>query len=578
MKISQFLLHNFRCIKDANIHLSNYSVLVGENNTGKTAIITALRMFWEDGGIKFDPDTDLPKFERDDDESWLEVHFLTTQSEQESLKQDYHSTDGVLRIRRYFHSPRPDIVRSNQSNIYAYEGGQLSNNLFYGARNISQAKLGSVVYIPEVAKTDETLKLTGPSPFRQMVNYVMRTAVQKSESYRLLTNAFDTFNTSFADEASKDGLSVKALIEEINRDITHWGIRFGVDVNSVGPDDIVKNLLTHYIEDSSLDNQRVSLSSYGQGLQRSLIYTLIRLAPKFVEVTPPTRKEFSPSFTIILFEEPEAFLHPSQQIRLNASLRALSEEPETQILASTHSPFLVSKNVDLLPSLVKLHKTNARTSLRQVTPEALKTLLDEAQGLRKVFIDLLSDPETPQFLRDKIRSRKLAGDDENPENVAQEEAIRYFLWLNPERASLFFARHVLVCEGQSDKALLDCLIDEYWSDIREKHIYVVDALGKFCIHRYMSLLSAFAIQHSIIMDRDNDQDIHKIVNDFIEKHQTPYTHAIFSFPKNIESFLEVDAPYRDDLKAVHLISCLRRGDISTERINALRDVVSNVLP
>jgi putative ATP-dependent endonuclease of OLD family len=119
MKISRLVIHNFRSIADVNLLVSDYVVLVGENNTGKTSLITALRMFWEDGGVKFDSETDLPKFERDDDESWLEIRFQTTQSEQEALKKEYRSPDGILRVRRYFHSSRSDLVRTNQSNIYA---------------------------------------------------------------------------------------------------------------------------------------------------------------------------------------------------------------------------------------------------------------------------------------------------------------------------------------------------------------------------------------------------------------------------------------------------------------------------
>lgn len=208
------------------------------------------------------------------------------------------------------------------------KAGPCRRNIFYGARNVSQAKLGSAIFIPEVARTDEAVKLTGPSPFRQMVNFVMRAAVENSPSYAELASAFDAFNASFREESSRHGFSVRALEDDINEEISHWGVKFGVNVNTVAPDDIVKSLLTHHIEDTTLGS-RVSLSSYGQGLQRSLIYTPIRLAPKFVEAKAPTRKDFSPRFTLILFEEPDAFLHPSEQIRLNASLSTLSQDPDT---------------------------------------------------------------------------------------------------------------------------------------------------------------------------------------------------------------------------------------------------------
>jgi len=63
----------------------------------------------------------------------------------------------------------------------------------------------------------------------------------------------------------------------------------------------------------------------------SLIYTLIRLSAKFTDDRPSSKKkDFAPEFTLLLFEEPEAFLHPSQQDRLNASLRLLAKTMTTK--------------------------------------------------------------------------------------------------------------------------------------------------------------------------------------------------------------------------------------------------------
>jgi len=273
MNLREIIIHNVRSIKDATCHVSDYSMLVGENNAGKTNVLTALRVFYEDGGLKYKKDSDFPKFKTDDDESWVELAFETTADEQDGLRDEYKSDDNILRVRKYFQSDNKELVKTNQSNIYAYEAGKLSANLFYGAKNVSQAKLGNVIYIPAVSKTDETLKLTGPSPFREMVNFVMKRAVLESTTFDGLKTAFDNFNTDFKDESSKDGFSINSLIDDINTDIDQWNIRFGVSVNPIKPEDIVKNLLSHYIEDVDLGGKQINLSSFGQGLQRHLIFT-----------------------------------------------------------------------------------------------------------------------------------------------------------------------------------------------------------------------------------------------------------------------------------------------------------------
>ena len=577
MKVQTIQLHNFRSIQDLNVALDDYSLLVGENNTGKTALLSAVRTFYEEGGAKSTRDIDFPKFPTDDNESWIEIAYRTTDEEQETLKTEYRSTDRRLRVRRYFQSDNKDLVKANQSNIYGYENGTLSTSLFYGAKNVSQAKLGSVLYIPEVNRSDDALKLSGPSPFRDMVNFVMRRAVLDSQSFGDLHTAFTTFNEQFKEEASTDGFSVSSLIEDINREVAHWKICFGVDVNPLRPEDIVRTLLTHYIEDENLDGKRVSLGSYGQGLQRHLIYTLIRLSARFVEPRAEKRKEFAPDFTLILFEEPEAFLHPSQQERLNASLRTLATEPTQQILITTHSPRFVSKQVSELTSIIRLQKTAAVTERFQLTGDQLATMLDRNRGLYQRFSNMLQDPAVSAPLKAMIRGKGLGETSPGEDPALEDEATRSLLWLNAERAALFFARHVVLCEGPTEKAMFEYLLDTAWRDLGDRNVYVADALGKFNIHRHMALLSGLGIRHSVLFDRDGDADIHQVLNDFIAENRTDLTIQIESFPSCLEDFLAISAAKRRDLKPLHVLSNLLNGAIATEKITELRQMFDRLL-
>ena len=129
MKLVKVTMHNIKSLLDVDFDLEKYSLLVGENNAGKTNVITAIRMFYEDG-VKFDLKNDFPKCTTTDQESWIELEFLTTDDEQSSLKNEYQSKDKVLKVRRYFRSATAELVRSGQSNIYAYESGVLSKSLF----------------------------------------------------------------------------------------------------------------------------------------------------------------------------------------------------------------------------------------------------------------------------------------------------------------------------------------------------------------------------------------------------------------------------------------------------------------
>lgn len=576
MKIKNVQIHNFRSIKDSSIDLENYSLLVGENNVGKTSIITALRVFYEDNGIKFIENRDFPKFQTDDNESWIEIGFLTTAEEQERLKDDYKSKDKILKVRRYFKSDKY-IVKSTQSNIFAYENSILSENLFYGAKNISQAKLGRVIYIPELSRTDDTLKLSGPSPLREMVNFVFGKIVTTSPSFQDLNAAFNKFNSEFAGESSKDGFSLSSLEEEINDDLKTWGVNFGLRINPIQPTDIVKSLLSHYIEDKNLTDKEIDINSFGQGLQRHLIYTLIKLSAKYVEKKEEKRKDFSPDFALILFEEPEAFLHPSQQEQLNVSLNSLSNELEQQILITTHSPIFVSKNVSELKSIVKVKKPKAESITFQLSDKDINDLLDENISLFKVFSKLLSDPLTEATLKNKIRNGNYGEENLDEEKKLEEETMKYFMWLDAERASLFFARRVIICEGASEKIYLDYLVNNEWTEFKDKHIYFLDALGKYNIHRYMNLFGKLGINHSVLYDKDNDKDIHKIINDFIETNKNQFSDEVYSFDDDFEKYLGIKQERRKDLKPLNILINHKNSSISKEKIGELKEIVGKLI-
>jgi len=572
MKIKSIKIHNYRSIKDAEFVLSNYNVLVGANNSGKSNILTALRIFYEDG-IKFNEKKDFPQFQTDDEESWIEIEYLLTDDEFKNLKEDYKNPGNILKVRKYLKSEDSQRVKSNQSNIYAYENGELSTNLFYGAKNISQAKLGTVIYIPEVTKTEETLKLSGPSPLRNTLTFVMKKVVKTSESFKSLNEAFEDFNKKFKEEASKDGVSLENFRKEINENLKEWGVEFNIDINPVRPEDIIKNLVSHSFVDKILDKE-MDIGLYGQGLQRHLIYVLIRLSSKYKEEKIHEKKEFSPELTLILFEEPEAFLHPTQQGYLDSSLRSLASEEGQQVIVSTHSPIFVSRNIEDISSLIKLKRENGVTRCFQVSKKIREDILKENNELAQLFREKLDDPSVDESTKNGIRN--ILGDTDDDTRM-DEEGIRYSLWLDSERSSSFFADIVLICEGATEKTFIDYLLKNEWDDLREKKIYVLDAMGKFNIHRYMNLFKALGIYHSVLADRDENKNVHEIINEFIESNQNEYTKKIYFFNKNIEDFLGIQTPSRKDKKPLNVMWHYKNDRIETSKIDQLKKIVEGLV-
>lgn len=575
MKIQKITIHNFRSIIHQVIDCKDFTLFVGENNSGKTNIITALRAFYENEGYKYDNKSDFPKLPNTtDSESWIELEFITTEKEQEKIKDEYKRDDKILIVRRYFESSDRDKVSKDNSNIfYISKDGSISENNFYGAKNVSQAKLGKIIYIPEIAKTDDTFKLSGPSPLRQVISFVFKKVLEKSVAFVDLGKAFESFNKVFKTEVSPDGISMDSLKEDINNELKNWQFTFGFDVNPIKTDLIIKNLIDHYIEDDNLQSgkKRVDMKNIGQGLQRHLIYTMIKLAAKYDEGKKESdKKEFDPDFTLILFEEPEAFLHPSQQELMNLGLKQIANEYNQQVFCTSHSSIFVSKNINKLTEIKRINKKNGVSELFQIDEQTLKSLYTDCTELSQ-FLQSKIDAGVPA--EDEAELKKLINEKTDEEKLL-EESIKFSIWLDTERSSLFFAKHVLICEGASEKSFIDYLMNTKWPELKEKHIYCLDALGKFNFHRYIKLLTKFGLSHSVLMDLDENKNKHKYINDFVKSKIS----KLHGFEKDFEAFLGIDSVYknRKDLKPLNVLKNYEDGNITVKKIEELKEIIKKL--
>ncbi len=261
---------------------------------------------------------------------------------------------------------------------------------------------------------------------------------------RQFSKDFDAFAQGIKTEKTGDGRSLAGLEEELSSLLESWGTGFQLDMKSPSTAEIIKSLLSYQCVDKA-HGKALAADQFGSGFQRHFIYSLIQIGAKYVGKKPSKKtKDFTPSLTLILFEEPEAFLHPPQQEILAHSLMTLGDAPDQQVLCSTHSSHFVSRNSTSIPSIARLKRTDGRVTVCQIDPKAWDEIVDANQTINKIAA------KWP-----KLRSR-LESDDLKPEM----EAVKYFLWLNPDRCGMFFANHVLIVEGPSEQAFINKLIGE----------------------------------------------------------------------------------------------------------------------
>ncbi len=561
MRIRQVQIKNYRSIALQTIRFGEYSLLIGANNSGKSNIIDALRTLYEKD-LKFEFGRDFPKFPTDAEESWIELVYELDATEAPTIKGEYLFDANCFRVRKWMYPPE-----KSKQGFFGYENGSLTENLFYGWKNVGQGKLGEVTYIPPVSRLEEHTKLTGPSALRDLINQILRPVIRSSAAFSKLSQQFKEFGDTVKVEQTADKQSLARIEETINREIASWGLAFNIGVASPEEDEIVKNLVRHTVTDLRL-NAAMDPEAFGHGFQRYLIFTLIRIAASLSAPKPASdKKEFSPQMELLLFEEPEAFLHPPQQTVLDESLRQLAMEDGRQVIAATHSPLFVSRNTDNIADLVRVCKDRVATEVGQVSPARLREMFEANLAIR----DLLGGDE------------KWGELPEHGKDLETElEATRHFLWLDPGRCGMFFADWVLLVEGLADKVLVDYLIGTDPTLGRYPRVFVLDSAGKYNIHRFMNLLGEMKIHHIVFHDLDKDEgDSVKprqaLINEFIQKSRNPYTVAIDSIPSNLEIYLGVDAPTHDRWKASKLLLAAKSGRIERERLDAYKQKIEGLL-
>jgi putative ATP-dependent endonuclease of OLD family len=130
---------------------------------------------------------------------------------------------------------------------------------------------------------------------------------------------------------------------------------------------------------------------------------------------------------LLLIEEPEAHLHPQKQLRVMKALQDLADKNGIQIIVTTHSPNLAS--VIELDNLVLLWKSRAYSLGREST-----MLSDSDYGFLQRFLDVT-------------------------------------------KANLFFARGVMVVEGDAENILLPTLATILGRDFTENGVSIVNVGG-----------------------------------------------------------------------------------------------------
>ena len=553
MKLRELKIHNFRSIRDATLNIVGYTLVVGANNCGKSTVIDCIRAVYEKDKFKFSTGRDFPHGEVTDQESWAELEFELDSAEYADLAAKYQLSENRLRLRKIFKTEG----QLTDGMLYGFlDNGSLDTEPFYGAKGVQNGKIGEVIYVPAVSSVDEHTKLSGPSALRDLLTDLISDVASGSAAYQQFDTAFVSFIKDVKAQKNSSDQSVSDFEEELDKSLESWQAGFRVNFRPPAAQDLIKSLMSWELSDDATGKD-LNASSFGSGFQRHFIFSLIRVGAKYAKTLPNRKsKDFTPNLRLLLFEEPEAFLHPPQQVALSNDLRALSDAATWQVISSTHSSHFVSRRAEELTSIIRLNREGTSSSAHQLTQGNWQDLLDARKDLEVIIGE----------------SANLSDDEK-----AQLETIRYFLWINPERSGLFFAKKVLIVEGLSELGLMSKLCDSRQISGMDHDCFVLSCDGKYNIHRFMRLLTMMGIPHAVMFDEDFGKSHHQKLNELISvTADAGFTLGLVPIKGDLETYLGMPKP-ADRIKPQLMIQRYESGTYDHAKMQELCERLAAVL-
>lgn len=270
-----------------------------------------------------------------------------------------------------------------------------------------------------------------------------------------------------------DGNELEGLVADLGTIVgdvpilSSYGVRTGVDSSDGGT---LGSLVT------LLDNRGVHFKKAGVGLQYlaiaslSIIESIMRLSPKRLQESLCSDGDDKRVLhAVLVYDEPEAHLHPYMQRRLSKSLHRICEGEDAKFNA-------------LLKEYFGIDSIKAQLIMVTHSPNIL------ARGYKNIV----------RFGQGEDSPRVMCGKD-----IDLSDKIEKHLMLNFESIrEAFFARSVLAFEGQTEFGAIPVFACNLGIDLDDYGVVPIRAGGKENVKPLGELLDKFKIPNYSIVDRD----------------------------------------------------------------------------
>ncbi|MCD1246033.1 AAA family ATPase [Vibrio cholerae] len=512
MKLKKLTINNFRGIGFAEIDLENFTTLVGPNNIGKSTILNAIHLVLDNKKPKLEdwpaqkPSTETMDIicEFGDLEEWeTRKSAISTLLHDDRLKvkmsawwndeqTDYSYEYSVYCVEAQYpwselnfsKAKADDICKpifkalgitkvadfnDKQGELIAYvtqNSPELINSVedwhVKKFANSLQQAVPHVMYVPASFKIEDELKVTNNSPFSFLFTNKLFPKVKGDETYAAYIKKATELQDKLQGKA-ENGEEIEGLgdaLGEVSKtlnQILDFDSKVKLAVGDIDIEPLFMKAATFLIDDEI----ETSLQYQGSGVQRALAFAMLEAN---AEVESSVQGE--QRTVVVLYEEPELYIHPHLMRRLKNTLQKRSESAKWQVICSTHSPFLI--NI-------------------ADKPESLKLIKKDIGNVRSVH---------------QVSSKIF----ESTEEYDEREILRAALDFHPTVCESLFAKRVVIVEGDTEVAVFS-MISELAEklgieDSLDKDTTVISAGGKWTITALVKVLNALKIDYRVIHDKD----------------------------------------------------------------------------
>lgn len=302
-----------------------------------------------------------------------------------------------------------------------------------------------------------------------------KTEVLKDELTKIRDNIlFSTWRT----EGNQDGLMdqfIKILQTESAKQLNREESSFSIDLSLYDPWNFYRTLQL-LVKENDMDMQ-FQASALWMWVQASITIAILKA---YAELNLPNK-------TPIFIDEPELFLHPQAQRNFYKILREMSEDTideqgeitreGLQIFYTTHSPNFL--RTDKFSEIFIATKT-----------KGLWTILHNPK-VQDFVLDYQYRSWNQTSIEDMLLRFKNAYENTGDSQKANEA---------------FFAKKIILVEGQSESLILPYFFDLYWFDYIKEWISIVRCWSKWELDRFFRLYNEFWIPCFILFDGDKQHE------------------------------------------------------------------------